>query len=114
MAVTGAFRRAAARFGLRGCTLHTLRHTTATWLLAGGVDVRATSSTLGHADASTTLRIYAHVVSERQRATVDVIGNVLRSPENALARHLGRQPESERKNARKLERFLVAPTGIEP
>ena len=79
----------------------------------GGVDVRTTSSTLGHAHASTTLRIYARVVSERQRATVDVIGDVLRSPENALARHLGRQPESDRKNARKLERFMVAPTGIE-
>lgn len=95
MAVTDAFRRSATRFGLQGCTLHTLRHTAATWLLAGGADVRTTSSILGHADASTTLRIYSHVVSERQRAAVDLIGDVLRPPENALGRHLGRQDAAE-------------------
>lgn len=86
MAVTDAFRRAANRFGLRGCTLHTLRHTAATWLLAGGADVRTTSSIMGHADASTTLRIYSHVVNERQRVAVDLIGDVLRGPEKALDR----------------------------
>lgn len=77
MAVTDAFRRAAHRFGLRGCTLHSLRHTAATWLLAGGADLRTTSSILGHSDASTTLRIYSHVVSERQREVIDLIGDAL-------------------------------------
>ena len=83
MAVTDAFRRAADRFKLKGCTLHTLRHTAATWLLAGGTDLRTTSAILGHSDATTTLRIYAHVVSERQRAAVEVIGNVMKPSEEA-------------------------------
>uniref|UniRef100_E6Q2D6 Site-specific integrase n=1 Tax=mine drainage metagenome TaxID=410659 RepID=E6Q2D6_9ZZZZ len=78
MAVTDAFRRAADRFKLMGCTLHTLRHTAATWLLAGGTDLRTTSAILGHSDASTTLRIYAHVVHDRQRSAVEVIGNILK------------------------------------
>lgn len=98
MAVTDAFRRAADGFGLQGCTLHTLRHTAATWLLAGGADVRTTSSIMGHADASTTLRIYSHVVNERQRAAIDLIGDVLKAPEEELGRHLGRRdPEQNKK-----------------
>lgn len=83
MAVTDAFRRAADRFKLKGCTLHTLRHTAATWLLAGGTDLRTTSAILGHSDATTTLRIYAHVISERQRAAVEVIGDLLETPDSA-------------------------------
>ncbi len=47
MAVTDAFRRAADSFKLKGCTLHTLRHTAATWLIAGGTDLRTTSAILG-------------------------------------------------------------------
>ena len=85
MAVTDAFRRAADRFKLKGCTLHTLRHTAATWLLAGGTDLRTTSAILGHSDASTTLRIYAHVVHDRQRSAVEMIGDTLKPTSTKVA-----------------------------
>lgn len=52
-------------------TLHWLRHTFCTLLYLSGVDVVQACAQMGHADVSTTLRIYTHLDSIHKRKSVD-------------------------------------------
>jgi integrase len=75
--VTKAFIRVRARAGLPSVRLHDLRHFAATRLLAAGVPVRTVSGRLGHANASTTLGVYAHFVEESDREAAAKLGALL-------------------------------------
>lgn len=55
-----SFKREAEKAGLRKVTLHSLRHTACTSLRDAGVDPKTAQVILGHADISTTLKIYTH------------------------------------------------------
>ena len=57
--------------------LHELRHFAATMAIAAGVDIRSVSARLGHADASTTLRIYAGALKAGDRRAADALGQAL-------------------------------------
>ncbi len=52
-------------------TLHWLRHTFCTLLYLAGVDVVQASAQMGHADVSTTLKIYTHLDAVHKRKSVD-------------------------------------------
>ena len=56
---------------------HDLRHFSATQLIGAGIDVRTVAGRLGHADASTTLRVYSHVLAERDRAAAEHLGGLV-------------------------------------
>ena len=60
--------------------LHALRHFSATELIAQGHDVRTVAGRLGHADASITLRVYSHVLPERDRDAAATLGKRLALP----------------------------------
>jgi hypothetical protein len=52
---------------------HDLDHSHATLLLANNVDAVAVASRLGHSDAATTLREYAHALRKRDEASAQVM-----------------------------------------
>ena len=54
-----------------------LRHTSATLLIASKQDIRTVSSRLGHAQASTTMNIYAHALRETDRKAANALENML-------------------------------------
>jgi integrase len=57
--------------------LHDLRHTHATLLLAKGVPVKVVSERLGHANATITLSVYAHVMPGNQRDAADLFARLI-------------------------------------
>jgi integrase len=77
--ITAGFARAARRVGAR-IRFHDLRHMSASLLIGAGTDVRTVAGRLGHADASTTLRIYAHAFEARDRQAAEVLGALLPEP----------------------------------
>jgi integrase len=58
--------------------LHGLRHTYASMLVASGVDFKTVQYLMGHASASTTLNLYAHVQEGQNRAASDLIGTLIK------------------------------------
>ena len=63
--------------GLPRMRYHDLRHGAASLLAAMGVPPRVAMEMLGHADISTTMRIYAHIAPEYQKDAAQRISNVL-------------------------------------
>ena len=57
--------------------VHSLRHTNASLLISQGVDVRTVASLLGHAQASTTLDIYAHAFDKNKRKAQEKLGKAI-------------------------------------
>ncbi len=69
VAVWRIVKSAAKLAGLRDVHPHTLRHSFATHLLAGGADLRAVQEMLGHSNIRTT-QIYTHVDASRLREVI--------------------------------------------
>jgi len=58
-------------------SLHGLRHTHATLLLATGINPRVVSERLGHANVAFTLQVYGHVLPGQQREAADAAAGLL-------------------------------------
>ena len=73
-AMTRAYEHIAEKAGISSLRLHDCRHTAATEMLVGGVDVVTAAGVLGHASPTVTLQVYGHVVEEARRSAVDRLG----------------------------------------
>ena len=75
------------------CTPHDLRHTFATFMIAGGADVRTVSDYLGHANPSMTLNIYADVDPEAKVQALKYIEGAFDDADSVLRREMRQRRE---------------------
>jgi len=61
---------ATKRANVKDVTLHTFRHTFASWLVMESVDIPTIAELLGHADIKTTMK-YAHLAPEHVKKAVE-------------------------------------------
>lgn len=73
---TKQFSKFLARNGFRHRKFHSLRHTSATLLLYGGVSLKQVQGRLGHGDIETTNK-YLHCLSEADEEAADVLQSML-------------------------------------
>jgi integrase len=66
--VTARICKLAARAGLRGNSLHTLRHSHGSHLLSQGVPLPAVSKRLGHSSVFVTATVYSHALSADEKS----------------------------------------------
>ena len=56
--------------------LHALRHTSATLLLSGGVDIKTVSARLGHSSLEVT-QLYLHLIGDADQKAAEVLESIL-------------------------------------
>lgn len=80
--VTDWFAKFIKRSDLPYVTLHSLRHTNATIMIAEGTDVCVVSKRLGHANTATTLNIYAHAIQAKDTVAAESLESTLNYHKN--------------------------------
>ncbi len=75
--ISGWFAGFIIRNELPKVTLHSLRHTNATLMIAEGIDICTVSRRLGHANTSTTLNVYAHALRSKDTVAAEKLDEVL-------------------------------------
>jgi len=79
--VAQRYKRLAIKLGLSSHRFHSLRHYTATELIAAGVDIRTVAGRLGHGSGgATTLRVYAAWSPVADQRAASVVGRQLPHP----------------------------------
>jgi integrase len=69
----------ATKAGLKGASLHTLRHSHGSQLLSNGVPLPAVSKRLGHSSVYVTATVYSHALSKDEIAAADVWDSAVQS-----------------------------------
>jgi integrase len=88
-------RRIAKRAGLSLRGVHAMRHSTGSWLIRSGVDIRTVAAILRHSATSTMLNVYAHELAGAQAETMERLDRHMRGGDgNRMATAVG---ENEKK-----------------
>ena len=91
--VTQWFSAFIARSGMPKVTVHSLRHTYASLMIADGVPLVVVSKQLGHAQTSTTANIYAHAIASAQAKAMQTFDRF----NDLISQEQGEELSSERK-----------------
>jgi len=75
--LTQKFQQVMAALKIEGATLHSLRHTHASQLIASGMDVLTISRRLGHGTPAITLTVYGHLMQGMDAKAADVMEQTL-------------------------------------
>lgn len=78
---TKQFRLFLKKHGLKHRKLHSLRHTSATLLLYGGVNIRQVQARLGHSEIETTQK-YLHYLTDADAEAANILTNMIEEPED--------------------------------
>lgn len=65
-----------SKAGIKGATMHTLRHTYATRCFEAEVDIKAISEQLGHANVKTTYNIYVHLLKDTKAKEIAKLNGI--------------------------------------
>ena len=76
------WREFAQRNGIEGVTFHGLRHTAATYMIKNNVPISTVSGVLGHANISTTLNTYTHVIEDTKKTAINIMADFVTGTDN--------------------------------
>ena len=79
------------KLGMQGITFHSLRHTAATFMIKSNVPISTVSAVLGHANITTTLNTYTHVIEDTKQEAIQVLDNIfgIGQQEDNLNKNIG-------------------------
>lgn len=75
--ITDWFHKFIQKTDMPSISIHSLRHTNATLQIAGGVPITTVAGRLGHANETTTGKIYAHAIKSANEAAADTLQDIL-------------------------------------
>lgn len=75
--ITGWFHKFIAKSGLPPIHVHSLRHTNASLLIAAGTNLQTVAKRLGHANTTTTSKIYSHAIKSADEAAAETLQDIL-------------------------------------
>jgi integrase len=90
--ISKAWSRVMAAIGMPGVTLHSLRHTHASMLIASGMDILTVSRRLGHSSPTITLAVYGHLIHGTDDRAAQIMEAAFGNGSNLVAGS-GRKPE---------------------
>ena len=81
------FKATCRRAGISDLRFHDLRHTAATFMVMGGIDLVTVKEILGHSSIGMTMR-YAHPTPENKRQAVNVLSSMFGSEQKIESRRI--------------------------
>ena len=66
--------------GVENVSFHGLRHTAATFMIKNNVPISTVSGVLGHANITTTLNTYTHVIEDTKKTAIEVMTDYITKP----------------------------------